>query len=414
MIIVQVNSVSGVGSTGKIAVDIANVLEEYGHTCYIAYGHRNTTYKNSYRIGNDFIQLFHNIFFTRFLGLHGYGSIFSTYKFITWLDRIKPDIIHLHNLHSNYINYKILFNYIIRRRIPVVFTLHDCFNFTGKCSHYHSVSCQKWKSNCYCCPILKRTAAPSLLFDFSSKIYQEKKHIYEKLDTCSVIAVSKWLKNQTLESILNVNNHFIGYIYNWVDYSKFKPAKYEDVFKFYKKYNLDSEYKYLVSVSQLWDKNSPRYEDAVELAHKLPKDYKLLIIGSISKNNQIDPLINHITYLNSQEELAVAYTMAEAYVHFSTQDTFGLVIAEAMACGTIPITYNATACSEIPSNFGIIVDSRDINAIVNSLPLIEQKKRKSSEMIKYVKSHFDKTINIKKYINIYEQLTDSVNYNKRK
>lgn len=407
MNIVQINSVSGVGSTGRIAVDIANAIEKYGHTCHIAYGHGKSTYYRSYKIGNKVVQLFHNLVFTRVMGLHGYGSIISTYRFTRWMDRIQPDIVHIHNIHANYLNYKILFNYLIKRNIPVVFTLHDCFNFTGKCSHYHSISCYNWKSYCHNCPIFKNTAAPSLFFDFSSKIYNEKKILYSKIKQCAVIAVSNWLKNQAQDSILNVNGHEVDYIYNWVDSNKFKPATSDLIKRFQEKYNLDSGYKYLVSVSQLWDKDSTRYHDALRLAHLLPNSYKLLLIGRVSPGFQIDSLIQHISYLSSQEELSVAYSLADAYVHFSIQDTFGLVIAEAMSCGTIPITFNATACSEIPSNYGIVVPPRDINAIVESLPLIQQKKSASKEMIDYVKHNFDKTLNINKYLKTYKQLLSS-------
>ena len=404
MKIVQINSVSGIGSTGRIVLDIANAIENYGHTCYVAYGHLKSLYSRSYKIGNSLIQLFHNLVFTRLLGLHGYGSILSTYRFTKWLDRIKPDIIHIHNIHANYINFRILFNYVIKHNIPIIFTLHDCFNFTGKCSHYHSVSCYRWKSHCYNCPILKKTAAPSLYLDFSSKIFREKKNLYSQIKRCNVIAVSKWLRNQAQDSILNVSGHDVDYIYNWVDYNKFKPATCDEIQRFKEKYNLDIKVKYLISVSQLWDKNSTRYEDALRLAHVLPKGYKLLLIGRGIHNFQIDPLIEHISFLSSQEELSVAYSLAEAYVHLSIQDTFGLVIAEAMACGTIPITFDATACSEIPSNYGIIVRPRDVDAIVESLPLIEQKKDLTKEMIEHVKHNFDKTFNINKYLSIYENL----------
>ena len=143
MKIVQINAVCGHGSTGRIAVDIATEVESRGHVCYIAYGHGNTDYQHSYKIGSRFGHLLHNILFSRLLGLQGYGSIVSTLKFVKWLKKIKPDIIHIHNLHANYINYRILFKYIISRKLPVIFTLHDCLNFTGKCTNFKSFSCNK-------------------------------------------------------------------------------------------------------------------------------------------------------------------------------------------------------------------------------------------------------------------------------
>lgn len=404
MKIVQINSVCGVGSTGRIAVDIAEAAEKRGHTCYIAYGHGTTKYPHSYHIGNSIEHLFHNLFFTRILGLHGFGSIITTRLFTNWLDSIHPDIIHIHNIHANYINYRLLFEYIIKKQIPVVFTLHDCFNFTGKCTYYTSVKCSKYISGCAKCTNYRKTGAPSLFFDNSALIYKQKKSLYSRIESLDAIAVSKWLMHEAEKSILGGYGHRIRYIYNWIDSEKFKPASLEEKEEFYSKYHLSKDYKYLISVSQLWEKGSIRYNDAVTLAHKLPQGYKLLIVGGLGRKTVVDPLITHIKYTSSQSELAIAYSIAEAYVHFSVQDTFGLVIGEAMACGTIPITYNSTACAEVPGGFGIVVEPRDIDAIVKSLPLIEEKKKYSTEMIEYVKNNYDKKANTNKYVDVYEHL----------
>lgn len=404
MKIVQINSVCGVGSTGRIAVDIAEAAEKRGHVCYIAFGHGQTAISNSYKIGNKLEHLFHNAFFTRLLGLHGYGSIIATVLLTRWLGKNKPDIIHIHNIHANYLNYRILFRYIIKHKIPVVFTLHDCFNFTGKCSHYTFVNCEKWKTECGNCPVYKTTTVPSLLFDQSRRIYNEKKKLYSSIQSCSVVAVSQWLKGEAEQSILNTNGHSVYCIYNWIDCNKFKRASNESISVFCKKYGLERNIKYLVSVNQLWRKNTINYLDAVNLSNKLPAGYKLVIIGGLERGTLLDPNIIHISYITSQEELAVAYSLAEAYVHFSIQDTFGLVIGEAMACGTIPITYSSTACAEVPGGYGIVVQPRDINAIIEALPQIEEKKKFREEMIQYVKDNYDKFTNTNKYVDLYEQM----------
>lgn len=407
MQIVQINTVCGVGSTGRIAVEIAEASEKRGHNCYIAYGYGSTSFPSSYRIGNRLEHLFHNIVYTRVLGLHGYGSIITTYIFSKWLDRIRPDIIHIHNIHANYLNYRILFNYIIKRNVPVVFTLHDCFNFTGKCSHYTAVGCKKWMTMCNNCPIYRNpTGAPSLFFDNSSRIFNEKKILYSKLKNCHVIAISQWLKSEADKSILAGNGHVVEYIYNWVDHQTFRTASEEEKATFRKKYRLEDQRKYMISVSQEWDKRAIRYQDAKKLSEMLPEGYSLILVGKVARGTTIPNGIIHIPYISDRKMLAVAFSIAEAYVHFSIEDTFGLVIAEAMACGTIPIVYNSTACGEIPGGYGIVVEPRDVEGIIKSLSLLEEKKSHSGEMKEYVKKNYDKKTNTNRYIDLYEAIAN--------
>lgn len=412
MKIVQINAVCGKGSTGRIALDIAKEAERQGHECYIAYGHGSTDYHRGYRIGNKYDHLLHNILFSRILGLQGHGSKNSTLRFIKWMDGIKPDVIHIHNLHANFVNNRLLFDYIAEKQIPVLYTLHDCLNFTGKCTNFTSAKCDKYKTECHRCPLFKSSGIPSLFFDRSRKIFNDKKRQYARLGLVHSVAVSKWLRDVASHSILAKNGHTVGCIYNWIDYSRFKPANSRQIQDFKTKFGLDSDTRYLISVSQDWISGSIRFEDAVSLAAKLPAGYRLILVGRLGKNTQLPKQIIHIPYISSQEELSVAYSMAEAYVHFSIQDTFGLVIGEAMACGTIPITYNSTACAETPSTFGIIVEPRDIDAIVASIPLIEEKKKQAENMIKYVKENYDKDTNISLYIQAYNELFNSKNKGK--
>lgn len=411
MKIVQINSVCGYGSTGRITVDIAEAAEKRGHVCYIAYGYGNTTYHRAHKIGNRVEHLFHNVIFSRLLGLHGYGSIFTTWLFTRWLDKIQPDVVHIHNLHANYLNLIILYKYLIKRKINVVYTLHDCYHFTGKCTYYTSADCSKYISGCKKCTYYNKQGFPSLFFDFSSMIWRRKKLLYSQLESCNAIAVSQWLQGDALKSILAVNGHNVGYIYNWVDHSVFKPASEENKCEFRNKYGLLKDKKYLISVSQEWNKNTIRYLDAEKISQKLPEDYNLILVGKLAKGTIISPLIKHIPYISDRSELSVAFTIAEAYVHFSVEDTFGLVIAEAMACGTIPITYNSTACAEVPGGFGIVVEPRDVVGIINSLPLLEEKKKHSSEMIEYVKNNYDKCTNTNKYVDVYESFLNHGNNN---
>ncbi len=404
MRILQINSVCDFGSTGRTTRELADYIEQQGHECYVAYGYRTTNYHRAFKIGGKWENLFHNAFYTRLLGLHGYGTRCGTKRLLKWIDEIKPDIIHLRNLHANYLNFPLLFEYIIFHHIPVVFTLHDCFNFTGKCAHYTALKCYKWQSSCGKCPTFRDCIAPSMFFDQSKKLFMQKKSYYDKVDNLTIVAVSKWLAGEAQKSPMFSSAREITYIYNWIDHNKFQRANNDEVEDFYNKYKLDREYKYLVSVSQGWDNSESRYKDAKKLADKLPRGYKLILVGNVSRGSTIEAPLIHIPHIDGYKELSAAYSMAEAYVHLSVEDTFGKVIAEAMSCGTVPITFNSTACGEVPGPFGIVVAPHDVDAIVQVLPSLPEYQEKSNSIIKYVLKHYDYLTNAQQYLIMYENI----------
>lgn len=406
MKILQINSVCDKGSTGRTTRELAEVLLAQGHECYVAYGHGTTTYPYSFKIGFKWENHFHNAFYTRLLGLHGYGTRRGTKKLVRWIEENKPDVIHLRNLHANYLNFPMLFECIIRNNIPVLFTLHDCFNFTGKCSHYTAKECYKWQIECNHCPLYKNTTAPSLFFDNSQRIFNQKKSYYAKMPRMTVVAVSQWLKHEAEKSILAGKGHKVTYIYNWIDDKKFHPATIEQINAFYQKHHLNSETKYLISVSQGWDKNASRFKDAVKLATLLPNGYQLILVGSTARNTVIPDNIIHLPYIADSKELSAAYTMAEAYVHLSVEDTFGKVIAEAMSCGTIPIAFNSTACGEVVGPYGVVVAPHDVDAMIKSLPIIPSLKERREEMLQYVHDNYDYQTNACKYLKLYKDLVN--------
>lgn len=405
MKILQINTVCDFGSTGRTTRELAEILIERGHEAYVAYGHGTTTFQQSFKIGGVLENHFHNLFYTRILGLHGYGTKRGTKKLLKWIETIKPDVIHLRNLHANYINFPLLFKYIVDRNIPVVLTLHDCFNFTGKCSHYTAKGCYKWQNECFDCPVFRNTTAPSLIFDHSRRLFNVKKQFYSQISNMVVVAVSKWLKSEAERSMLSVNGNKVTYIYNWIDPNKFYVASNEQVFKFWKKYKLQPNIKYLISVSQGWDSNASRYIDAIRLSNSLPPDYKLILIGTKTRRTNIPKDIIYIPYISNSDELSAAYTMSEAYVHLSVEDTFGKVIAEAMSCGAVPITFDSTACGEVPGPYGIVVRPHDINAIIESLPKIKDFKYRKEEMIDFVHANYDYRTNAEHYLNLYKEIT---------
>lgn len=398
MKIFQINTVCGFGSTGSICMDIAVSLEKAGHECYIAYGQRYSTYKRSYRFGYRWENYIHSGC-SRVFGNQGVYSIFGTKQLIRYIKDVQPDVIHLHNLHGNYLNLKILFNFLSKADIPVVWTLHDCWAFTGKCAYYIDVNCNKWKSECKKCPLLKNY--PPSIFDRSKSQFYLKKYLFNSVSRMMLLPVSDWLKGEVEQSFLK--NIPCTRIYNWIDRNIFYPRN-KDIKT---KYRLPVDKDIILSVSAEWLPGTTRYQDALELAKILPENFQLMLVGRLDNKATLPDNIIHVPYITNVEELAMLYSEAFAYVHFSIKDTFGKVIAEAMACGTPVIVYNSTACPEvIAENCGYAVELHDIDSIKKCINLIKENGKAfySENCINRVAANFDYKINIDRIISIYNDL----------
>lgn len=401
MKVIQINEVCSLGSTGSICQEISDFSNSSGISNIVFYGQKNSKYEFSCKFGQRWENLFHSLIFTRILGLHGFGSIFNTFGLIKKLKKHNPDVIHLHNLHTNFINYPILYHYIAKANIPVVMTLHDCYNFTGQCEHYVGVNCDKFQSGCGQCPFIHKTIAASLFFDWSKWLLAKKRRWYERIERMTVVAVSKWLQNEASKSVLAIEGHDITCVYNWINTNVFYPRPINELQLIRSKYSLNSEKKYIIAVAAVWKHDTTKYEDILKLNDLLPSNYQIIVVGGNGPNTVFPNDIVRINYTENADELACLYSIADAYVHVSVCDTFGKVIVEAMACGTTPIVYNSTACSEVTGGFGITVNPHDVFAIVSSLNILPQN---SDAMIDFVRKNYDKECNIAKYLDIYKKL----------
>ncbi|WP_313252531.1 glycosyltransferase [Empedobacter sp.] len=396
----MINTVAGYGSTGSICEDIANLLEQQGHECYIAYGQLSTSYHKSFKIGTRIENHLHNVG-SRLIGKQGYFSKSGTKNLISYIENVKPDIIHLHNLHGNYLNLQILFEYFIKVQIPIVYTLHDCWAFTGKCAHFTDVQCYKWKTQCYSCPQLKKYP-PSLFFDYSKDMYVDKKNWFTSIQKMNIIPVSNWLASEVEQSFLK--KYPITPIYNWVNHSIFKETIDREVIK---RYNIDENKFTIVLVSAIWDTKDVKWQDALKLATMIDKDIQILMIGNVSSPKLLPKNIKHIPYVNGKEELAKIYSISDVYIHLSTEDTFGKVIAEALSCGTPAIVYNSTACPEIIDNTsGYVVEKRNVKEVYEAVLKIKEKGRIffSKNCRERVIKEFDLKTNIDLTIQVYKKL----------
>ncbi|MGL5704675.1 MAG: glycosyltransferase [Tannerellaceae bacterium] len=395
MRVLQINTVCGHGSTGRITLDIAKELEARGDECFIAYGQGSTDYNKSFKIGSYFENKFHNLG-SRILGTQGYFSNNGTKSLISYILNTKPDVIHLHNLHGNYLNLEMLFEFLATLQIPIIWTLHDCWAFTAKCAHFTDVQCYKWQSHCCNCPQIN-AYPPSIFFDRSYSLFANKKKWVSRLFNLKIHTVSNWLAQQASLSMLG--DYPITSIYNWVDHSKFRYIDSE----LDKKYGFDNCKFSIVCVSAMWSKSMQRSIDLLKLASMLDIDMQLIVVGRLD-NMKLPDNIFHIDYVHGIEDMAEIYSFADVYVHLSTEDTFGLVIAEAMSCGTPVVVYESTACPElVVCGCGFVVPARNVEECFTAIKKIktESKSMFSESCRNHVLSSFDKSRNIDQILQFY-------------
>ena len=398
MKVLQINVVCGQGSTGRIAVDIANMLKSKGDKAYIAYGYGTTDYPESYKITTDLETRINVHLFSR-LGRQGRGTKYRTRKMLKWIDMIKPDIIHLHNIHGSYVNYPLLFEYIIRNNIPVVWTIHDCWPVTGSCAHFVMAQCNKWKTGCTSCTYDGIYKEKSLI-DSSEVNYVIKKNLFTSVPRMLLVPVSRWMNNVIKESFLNGFQSVV--IYNGIDLDvfRFTPSNIKE--------RLGVSGKHLLlGVASQWGEMKG-LNDFIRLAALLSDEYVIVLVGLSEAQIKILPAtIIGIERTKNMEELVELYSAADVVVSLSYAESMGLTLVEGMACGTPVITYDNTAQSElVTQETGAVVRTGDIKLIVESLSRLMAIGRESFSVScrERVQKMFNKNSQYLDYYNQYKTI----------
>jgi glycosyltransferase involved in cell wall biosynthesis len=395
---IQVNS----GTIGRIAEQIGQIVINHGWKSYITYA-RNCLYSTSetIKIGNKLDIYWHGIN-TRLLDNHCLCSKNATKKLIKQIKQIKPDIIQIHNIHGYYLNMKILFDFLKNSCIPVVWTLHDCWSFTGHCVYFDYIDCNKWVTGCYKCP-QKGTYPASILLDRSHRNYQIKKQYFTSVKNMTTVSVSYWLGELVKKSFLN--KYPIRVIYNGINTDIFCPVANTDEIK--RKYGIENKI-ILLGVASTWSKRKG-FDDFIALNNIIDHEiYKIVLVGL--NNNQIKKLSKEIIGIKRTEsvkDLVALYSAADVHISCSVEETFGLTIVESMACGTPVIAYNCTAIPElIDDNTGFIVNRGDINSIYNYIKKIHAvgKNHFSENCRKKATNKFNSQNRYNEYLSLYNQL----------
>lgn len=396
MTVFEINSVP-YGSTGRIMFQIADTVESVEGIAYTSASftksrgeHFSDTY---YRIGGAVGKAEH-IILAKLTGKHGCYSHFATYKLIQKIKQTKPDVIHLHNIHGWYLNWKMLFDYLKQAGIPVIWTLHDCWSFTGHCPHFMAIGCKKWKTGCYECPLYK--LYPGCFFDDSKKQYTLKKKCFTRVPNLTIVTPSQWLADLVKQSYLKDYNTVV--INNGIDLTKFKPVASD----FRERHNLENKI-ILLGVAFNWT-SKKGLDDFKRLAEELPEEYAIVLVGvSEAVAKTLPEKIISIACTRNQEELVEIYSAADLFINPTLEDNFPTVNIEALACGTPVITYQTGGSPEcLTETCGKVVHYSDYEKLKKTI--IEMKRAKEYMMQPCVERArlFEREDAYRKYIELYK------------
>lgn len=392
MKILQINTTINSGSTGRIAEDIGNVFMVQGHSSAIAFGRGDRPSRSKkIKIGNKW-NTYSHVFQTRLLDNHGFASKAATEKLIEEIEAYKPDVIGLHNLHGYYLHVGVLSEYLKTKAIPVVWTLHDCWPFTGHCTYFDRVDCEKWKTHCRNCP-LTSYYPKSWFRDRSYKNFEDKRAAFTGHPNLTIVTPSHWLKNLVKQSFLK--EYPVEVIHNGVDLEVFKPQKHSE------------NKKIVLGVASPWTERKG-LDDFLKLRKELPDDVKIVLIGlDQSQINSMPKGITGIARTESTEELADWYSRATVFVNPTYIDNFPTTNIEALACGTPVITYHTGGSSEaVDDSTGKSVLKGDQNSLLNAVLTYlksENAKTKKNCRRRAVK-YFNKDERFQDYFDLYEKM----------
>ena len=398
----QINVVANSGSTGKIAEQIGLLAIANGWDCHMAYGRWNyNSSLNLYKIGSKTDVYLHGLKSILF-DKHALGSKMATQALIEEIQKVKPDIIHLHNIHGYYLNLPLLCDFLAAYGKPVVMTLHDCWTVTGHCVHFQDINCDKWKTGCYSCPNLKGYPK-SLFIDNSRNNWNIKRKAFQKiLPLLTIVPVCNWLGDIVSHSYLKEATRKV--IVNGIDLEFFKPT--DNVSEIRSNYQINNKF-IILAVSNGWN-STKGLEDILWLRDKLSDEYVVVMVGVSPKQKKDLPQgIIGICKTENVKQLAELYSMADIFLNPTYQDTLPTVSIEALACGTPVISYDTGGSADIvDENVGILIERGNKNALLSSI-----KEIKSRGKLAYQKSCRVKALNIfnnqkcfADYLKLYKEL----------
>lgn len=392
MKVVQINATCGIGSTGKICVGISRLMTASGIENYILCSRINGDTLGISCSDDRAIRL--QALKSRVLGNYGFNSRKAARRMIAELERIQPDIVHLHNIHGHDCDLKTLFSYFKEQKTKLIWTFHDCWAFTGYCPHFTMVKCGKWKTQCGNCSQRREF---SWFFDRSKELFEQKKELFTGLDM-TIVTPSQWLADLVRESFLKA--YPVHVIHNGINLSVFKPTHSD----FRQRYGLEGK-KLLLGVSFGW---SPKkgVDVFLELARRLPEEYRIVLVGTNEKLDKLLPAnILSIHRTQNQQELAQIYTAADLFVNPTREENYPTVNMEALSCGTPVLTFRTGGSPEIiDETCGTAVACDDVDTLERQVRHICEDSPYSREACLKKAEDFEQNERFKEYLKLYERV----------
>lgn len=406
MKLLQINPVIRANtSTGRIMQEIGELAMANGWESYIAYSYGRDGIKpcssKLVPVGNRLDVAWHGLV-TRMTDRHGLASCMVTRSFIREIERIKPDIIHIHNIHGYFLNYRILFDYLAKSNVHVIWTVHDCWLYTGHCNHYSLQECYKWKSQCENCP--QRTKFPaSWGIDRSRQNYLDKKRAFTSIskEKMIIVPVSEWMRGEMQQSFfVDANFHVI---HNGISLENFQIR---DTGSIRVKYGLENLH-VILGVASIWMKEKG-WNDFMQMSTMLNEDEVIVLVGVTEEQKEKLPTnVIGISRTENVHQLAELYSAAVAFVNPTWQDNYPTVNLEAIACGTPVVTYRTGGSIEaVTDKTGIVVEQGDVQGLLDAVRLIEERGKGFYQEVcrQYAMENFDKNDRYADYIRLYERL----------
>lgn len=390
MKIVQINVTCGVGSTGKICLAVSKLLNERGVENYILFSEEESDYEYGIKYA-DKLSIKLEALRSRIFGNYGFNSKALTKKLIAKLDKINPDIVHLHNLHGHGCNLEMLFGYFKEKNIKLYWTFHDCWAFTGYCPHFDMIGCDKWLTQCGACP---QKGAYSFFFDKSDKLYSKKKELFSGLDL-TIITPSDWLKGLVKKSFLK--DYEVKVINNGIDLDVFMPSE----SNFREAHGIKDEF-LILGVAFNWDERKG-IDVFSDLAETLPDDCRIVLVGTNENTRKLLPEnVITIDRTENQQELAEIYSACDLFVNATREDTFPTVNIESLACGTPVLTFDTGGSGEIiDSTCGMKVPKNDTEGLKKAILHIKENRPFTEEACLKKSAEYQKDDKFKEYAEIY-------------
>lgn len=386
------------GSTGKIMFSLSDMAQLNNISCKCANGFSwHKISRNNQVNASGLVEKSLHMILARITGFNCCFSAFSTRQLIHQIKNFSPDILHLHNLHGWYLNLPMLLRFIKKNRIPIIWTLHDCWAFTGHCPHFEMVKCDKWKTACYKCPQYRDY--PQSLFDNSKKMYKFKKKWFTGVENLTIVTPSQWLADLVNQSFLK--DYPVKVINNGIDLSIFKPTD----GNFRERYGIPNDKYIILGVAFGWGKRKG-LDVFIELSKRLGDKYQVVLVGTDEKIDKVLPEnIISIHRTHDQKELAEIYTAADLFVNPTREDNFPTVNIESIACGTPVITFKTGGSPEmLNETCGSVVEYDDIDAMEAEIIRICRDMPYSEEACLKRAAVFDKNDKFQEYIDLYKEI----------